>query len=187
MKISHIVVPEGLAYEVKFKNLQCSLSDYYQAVLDEVIKNASKDDIVYLAPGNYFGCDYAEEEYALTYLLERRPDFNILFPSVGQERSYLDTFDNARFLRIWLESKLLWPLETIYLYCNSPHQWRSWLLFRLCGFKIDQIITSRPQKVVKKIVPRLWFYNFFIFQIFYELLSIVYGLIRYIYYKLLNV
>lgn len=176
--VSHIVVTEGLAYVVEPGRKKCCLSDYLEAVLDRLIKTVPANESVFISPGNSFGCEFSEEEYAVQYLLSQRPNLNVFVLFNVRDRAYLDTFDNARLLRVWLQKQGLWPLQEVTLYCNAPHLFRSWLLFRLCGFNVQQVVGCRPEKVSRIIINRLWFYDYFAIQIFYELLGTLYDLIR---------
>jgi len=176
--VDHIVVTEGLAYVEEQGTMKCCLSDYFEAVLDRVIQTVPANELVFISPANHFGCKLSEEEYATEYLLTKRPDLKVYVPSDVRDRAYLDTFDNARLLRTWLQKQGLWPLGDVILYCNAPHSFRSWLLFRLCGFNIQQVIGCRPEKVYKKIVPRLWYYDYFTIQILYEILGTLYDFVR---------
>ena len=176
--VDHIVVTEGLAYVEEQGTMKCCLSDYFEAVLDQVIQTVPANESVFISLANHFGCKLSEEEYATEYLLTKRPDLKVYVPSDVRDRAYLDTFDNARLLRTWLQKQGLWPLGDVILYCNAPHSFRSWLLFRLCGFNIQQVIGCRPEKVYKKIVPRLWYYDYFTIQILYEILGTLYDFVR---------
>jgi len=176
-----VVVPEGLA-----KNLEDNkffISDFYKAALDYVLNNSTAIDHVYLAPANsfgahqeedYFGCDYLKENGCLATV--------ILIDSNINRNGYLDTLDNAKFLKKHLLAQRLWPLPPIVLVCNKPHKWRSKLMFSWFGFQVEQIITTRPLKRTKlKMVKRLWFYDYWWAQYPYELAALVFNSIRYIF------
>ena len=181
--VAHIVVTEGLAHVEERGRRKCCLSDYFEAVLDRVIQNVPDNESVFISPGNHFGCEFSEEEYAAEYLLSKRPDLNVYVPSNVRDSAYLDTFDNARLLRIGLQKQGLWLLREVTLYCNAPHSFRSWLLFRLCGFNVQQVVGCRPEKVSRRIVARLWFYDYFVIQIFYELLGTFYDFMRCLFWR----
>jgi hypothetical protein len=177
----HIIVPEGLACEPGEPEAACLLSDYYEAVLQRVVREAPNRAIVYVSPANTFGCPLSEEEYGARYLNRERSDLRVEIPTYVRDRLYLDTFDNARVLREWLEGEGRWPLrERVTLYCNAPHTLRSLLLFTLCGFDIARVVRCRPEAVRRLIVRRLWFYDYPLVQIAYEALGIAYGLARWI-------
>ncbi len=182
--IVHIVVPEGLAIETDKESGQCFLSDYYEAVLTQVIDAVPPNGQVFLAPGNRFNYPAPEEQYAAEYLMSKRPDLNVFVVSGISERAYLDTFDNAKILRVWLQKQGRWPLEKVNLYCNAPHCLRSAVLFRLCGFQVQRVIGCRPKVVSRKIVPRLWFYNSPIIQNLYEFTALVYDLGRWLMWRI---
>ena len=184
--VAHIVITEGLAHIEAGGTSQCCLSDYFEAVLAQIIENVPDNESVFISPGNDFGCEFSEEEYAAKYLLKKRPDLTVYGPSDIRDRPYLDTFDNARLLRLWLEKQGLWSYGKVILYCNAPHCFRSWLLFQLSGFNVQQVIGCRPQKKSKKIVPRLWFYDYLIVQIFYEILGTFYDLMRFFLWRALD-
>ena len=178
--VAHVVVPEGLAYSEDNGVKQWSLSDYFEAVLDQVIQRVPAHGTVFLSPGNTFGCESTEEEYAAQYLASKRPELKVFVPLKMGDRSYLDTFDNARLLRSWLQTQKLWTLGKVILYCNRPHAFRSYLLFRLCGFNVTQVVAIRPLKVSRSMVSRLWFYNYLPVQLLYEAAGMLYGLIRWV-------
>ncbi|MBW4633809.1 MAG: hypothetical protein KME30_18480 [Iphinoe sp. HA4291-MV1] len=180
--IAHIVVPEGLA-QTNEKSEQCLLSDYYEALLTQVIHTVPLNGQVFLAPGNRFNYPASEEQYAAEYLMSKRPDLNVFVPPDISHPTYLDTFDNAIILRTWLQKQGQWPLEKVNLYCNAPHCLRSTILFRLCGFHVQSVIRCRPKAVHRKIVSRLWFYNYPIIQNLYELTSLIYNLGRWLKWK----
>ncbi|NMG10420.1 hypothetical protein [Brasilonema sp. UFV-L1] len=182
--IAHIVVPEGLAITTDKESAQCLLSDYYEAVLTQVIHSVPLNGQVFLAPGNRFNYPASEEEYAAQYLQSKRPDLNVFVVSGISHRTYLDTFDNANILRIWLQNQGQWPLETVKLYCNAPHSLRSAVMFRLCGFPVQSVIKCRPKEVCRKIVPRLWFYDYPIIQHLYEFTALIYDFGRWLMWKI---
>ncbi|MGH7998800.1 MAG: hypothetical protein ACREPR_05070 [Brasilonema sp.] len=182
--IAHIVVPEGLAIATDKESGQCLLSDYYEAVLTQVIHSVTLNGQVFLAPGNRFDYPASEEQYAAEYLLSKRPDLNIFVVSGISYRTYLDTFDNANILRTWLQKQERWPLGKVNLYCNAPHYLRSAVMFRLCGFQVQSVIKCRPKEVFRKIVPRLWFYDYPIIQNLYELTTLIYNFGRWLMWKI---
>ena len=182
--VAHIVVSEGLAYIEEQEKQNCCLSDYFQAVLDRVIETVPSSESVFVSHANNFGCEFSEDKYAAEYLANKRPDLKVYVPLDVRDRPYLDTFDNARLLRLWLEKQDLWPLEELNLYCNQPHSLRSFLMFRLCEFKVKQVIGCRPQQIRRKIVPRLWFYDYSVVQIFYESSALLYNLLRWLKWKI---
>ncbi|NJR74160.1 MAG: YdcF family protein [Scytonema sp. CRU_2_7] len=182
--IAHVVVPEGLAIATDKESGQCLLSDYYEAVLTQVIHSVPLNGQVFLAPGNRFDYPASEEQYAAEYLMSKRPDLNIFVPSDISHPTYLDTFDNAIILRTWLQKQGRWPLEKVNLYCNAPHYLRSAVLFRLCGFQVQSVIGCRPKSVHRKMVPRLWFYDYPIIQSLYEFTALVYDFGRWLVWKI---
>jgi hypothetical protein len=181
--ITHIIVTEGLSRKEDGSKNSCCLSDYFQAVLDRVLEVAPIDENIFLSPGNSFGFDHPEEEYALQYLLSIQPNRKVFMPSGIRDRKYLDTFDNARLLRLWMQKQGLWPVGNSIIYCNGPHSFRSGLIFRLCGFKVRQVIGCGPLQKKHKMVPRLWFYDNLIFHVIYEILSTVYIFIRWSFWR----
>lgn len=184
--VAHVVVPEGMAYQTVQEVGQCLLSDYYEAVLARVIRAVPLNGQVFLAPGNRFTCAAYEELYAADYLQSRRPDLCVILPVDISDRIYLDTFDNAKLLRTWLQKEGRWPLEEVTLYCNAPHRIRSSVLFRLCGFNVKLVVGCRPKVVCRKIVSRLWFYDYPIIQTFYEGTALLYNFGRWIEWKILT-
>jgi hypothetical protein len=103
--VTHIIVPEGLAYEINNQDRKCYLSDYFEAVLNHVLATVPATEAILIALANQFNCAATEEQYAAEYLLKKRPDLNVAIPSGVWDRPYLDTFDNARLLRTWLQEK----------------------------------------------------------------------------------
>lgn len=182
--VAHVVVPEGLAYQAVQEVEQCLLSDYYEAVLSRVIRAVPLNGQVFLAPGNQFTCAAYEELYAAEYLLSKRPDLDVILPVGISDRTYLDTLDNAKLLRTWLQKEGRWPLEEVTLYCNAPHCIRSAVLFRLCGFNVQLVVGCRPKVVCRKIVSRLWFYDYPIIQTLYEGTVLLYNFGRWIKWKI---
>ncbi len=180
---THLIIPEGLAAHDSTPEETFYLSDYFEAVLQQLLKTASTRDLILLAPGNPFGYPRSEEEYARQYLQQKRPDLKIHMVSGLQDRPYLDTFDNARLLRTYLQQNESITTEHIILYCNLPHQFRSWAMFRLCGFNIKQVIGCHPQNIQRQIVSRLWFYDYPSIQRLYECVAFVYDLGRWIVWK----
>jgi hypothetical protein len=180
---THIIVPEGLAAIDNNPEETFYLSDYYEAVLQQVLNAASLTDIVIMTPGNSFGYPHSEEEYASLYLKQRNPKLNVITVSQPKDSLYLDTFDNARLLQNYLQQNKLIIKSPIILYCHSPHYFRSRVMFRLCGFKIQQVMGCRPIKIKRPIVPRLWFYHYFPIQLLYECAAFVYDLCRWMIWK----
>ncbi|BBD56457.1 YdcF family protein [Planktothrix agardhii] len=180
--VSHIVVTEGLVFREDFAQ-NYFLSNYFEAVLKQVLKQVSENEKVYISPGNCFGCPESEEDYAAKYLLNHRPELQIFVPENVKDRPYLDTFDNARLLRKWLEKQEQWPLEEVILYCNKPHALRSKLMFKLCGYKVQQVITSYPELANRTMPLRLVFYHYLPAHLLYEWGALVYDLIRFYQYK----
>ncbi len=181
---AHIVVTEGLVAEDYTPEETYFLSDYFEAVLQRILEEVSESEPVYISPGNAFCCAFSEEEYATQYLNKKRPELNVKYPVNIKDRSYLDTFDNARLLRKWLEQEKLWPLGDVILYCNAPHAFRSRVMFKLCEYNVQQVIQCRPQNVQRKMVSRLWFYDYPIAQMGYELLGLGYNLTRWFFWKI---
>lgn len=179
----HIVVTEGLVAEDKTPEETYFLSDYFEAVLQRIIQDVPATERVLISPGNSFGCAASEEDYAAQYLCYKRPELNVQYPQNIRDRTYLDTFDNARLLRKWLHQEQYWPIEDIILYCNAPHVLRSWAMFQFCGFNVKQVIGTRPEKVQRQMVSRLWFYDYFFIQILYEFAAFVYDLGRWFVWK----
>lgn len=182
--VAHIVVPEGLAAEDNTPNETFFLSDYFEAVLQRIIQEVPATEPVYISPGNPFIHAASEEEYAAQYLQHQRPELQVNYPVNIRDRPYLDTFDNARVLRKWLEQEGLWPLGEVILYCNTPHAVRSQILFELCEFQVKNVVRCRPKQRKRQMVSRLWFYNYPVVQIIYELIGLVYNLNRWVFWKL---
>lgn len=180
---THIIVPEGLAATDYQPEKIFYLSDYFEAVLQQVLKTASSTDLVIITPGNSFGYPHSEEEYASLYLQQRNPELNVITISKPKNSPYLDTFDNARLLRQYLQQQKQIIIDPMILYCNSPHCFRSWMMFRLCGFQIQQVMGCRPQQIQRPIVKRLWFYDYLPIQLLYECTAFVYDLCRWILWK----
>ena len=179
---THIIVPEGLAATDFYPEETFYLSDYFEAVLQQVLKAATSDDTIIITPGNAFGYPNSEEEYATQYLQKNQPKLTIKIISNLKDRPYLDTFDNARLLRKYLQQQQL-IINPMILYCNAPHCFRSWAMFRLCGFKIQQVIKCRPQQIQRPMVKRLWFYDYLLIQLLYECAAFVYDLCRWMAWK----
>jgi hypothetical protein len=54
------------------------------------------------------------------------------------------------------------------------------MVFKLCGFKVQHVVSCRPQKVKRKMVDRLWFYDYPIIQYLYEVAATLYNFCRWI-------
>jgi hypothetical protein len=177
-----IVVPEGLALDEQGNYYP---SDHYMAALDLVMSLAKTEDRIYLAPANSFGAHQEEDHFGYDYLRERycRSDIRLIDHDIERER-YLDTLDNAVYLRKDLKRRGEWPLGPVTLVCNGPHKMRSSLMFRLCGFEVMETVTSKAVKRTgRKMVERLWFYDVPLVQYIYELAATVYNSCRYIFLK----
>ncbi len=170
----HIVIPEGL------NRSDCAdqpLSDYYEACLLRVAEMTGNDEAVYFAPGNAFGHAHPEDEIAAGVLQQLRP--NIVTHCVGGERQgYLDTLDNAVWLRQWARRHDHWPMGECWLYCNRYHAARTWLCFRVAGYRARRIVGCAPAKHTGLIVLRLRYYDYPVVHLVYEALAIVYTLLR---------
>lgn len=173
-----IVIPEGLATD---SGGRFFVSDYYAAALDKVVLASNTNDQIFLAPANTFGAMYEEEYFGRDYLLEKQSKAEIeLIDRDFQRGSYLDTLDNALYLRTHLIRKSKWPLEPVIIVCNKPHKLRVWIIFRLCGYKINKMIVSRPvSRSGRKMVKRLWFYDFIFVQYIYEVAAIFHNIFKF--------
>ncbi|CAD5954045.1 hypothetical protein PCC9214_02743 [Planktothrix tepida] len=180
--VSHIVVTEGLVYREDFAQYYF-LSNYFEAVLQQVLKQVSVEEKVFISPGNSFDCPESEEQCAAKYLLHYRPELQVIVPENVKDRPYLDTFDNARLLRKWLEQQEKWPLDDVILYCNKPHALRSQLMFKLCGYNVQEVITSYPELAYRRMPFRLLFYHYLPANLVYEWGALVYDLIRFYVWK----
>lgn len=169
-----IVVPEGLATDASGNY---HISDHYRAALDLVMAISSPGDVIYLAPANAFGADREEDMFAMEYLRSRNCMASVEVISRDIVRKgYLDTLDNAVYLKKDLVRKGRWPLGPVALICNRPHRLRSRLMFRACGYDITEIHTSKASaRSGNRMVERLWFYDLPWVQYFYELAATAYG------------
>lgn len=175
---TYIIVPEGLSTDSKGKYFA---SDFYIGVLDKLLEVCSPGDRVYLAPANNFGAHQPEDYFAYDYLIEKKC---IIHPEVIDKaimrEDYLDTLDNAILLRKHLLMHDKWPLGPVTLICNKPHKWRSYLMFKFCGYNVQKVLTSRPsQKSERRMVRRLWFYDISLIQLIYEILAIFYNTLKF--------
>jgi uncharacterized SAM-binding protein YcdF (DUF218 family) len=175
-----IVVPEGLAQDNEGRYF---VSDHYAAALDLVLSIAELKDRIFLAPANSFGAHQEEDYFGRDYLVSKQCPAEIVLIERGiQRKVYLDTLDNASYLKKHLKLQGNWPLEPVTLICNKPHRLRSWLMFRLCGFSIASILTSvAVTRTGRTMVKRLWFYDLPYVQYFYEVAAIIYDCCRFIF------
>jgi len=178
----YIIVTEGLTV-AESPDAVDNLSDYFEAVVRRVAAEAEPNGSVFVSPGNPFGHSKSEEDYAAEFLQKIRPDLQVFVPQNVRDRTYLDTFDNARVLRMWLKREKYWPLSSVILYCNRPHSRRSRAMFRFCGFRVEKVVGCRPETVSRAIAPRLWFYNYPPIQFLYESATLVYDSCRFIVWK----
>jgi hypothetical protein len=175
----YVVIPEGLSVD---KEGKFYVSDHYMAALDLVAAASGDEDRIWLAPANDFGAGKPEDHFGLAYLREKgcRAVIGVIDDGIGR-RGYLDTLDNASYLRKHLRLTGNWPLGGIILVCNRPHVWRGWLMFRLCGYRIEKVKGSRPAaRTGRKMVKRLWFYDVPAAQYIYEAIAIVYDSFRFL-------
>ena len=173
-----IVVPEGLAVD---NHGAYHASDHYLAALDLVREISGPLDTIYLAPANSFGAHQEEDLFARDYLRSRdcAAEVEVISHEI-QRRGYLDTLDNADLLKQDLLRKGRWPLGPVTLVCNGPHRLRSSLMFRLCGYHVEVVRTSRAgQRSGNRMVGRLWFYEVPAVHYFYELFATAYGCLRF--------
>ena len=175
-----IVIPEGLSKNTDSGSGSNILSSYYAEVIEKIAREARKERRVFFAPGNAFGKTLREHEYAVTYLSKLRPDLKIISEKIPKGRRYFDTLDNAIHLRKKLIREKIWPLAECSLFCTTPHKFRSWLLFKICGYPVTKVYTARPKLIRNKIVPRLWYYDYAIIHFGYEILAIFYCLLKYL-------
>lgn len=172
--ILHIAIPEGLN---RLDGAGQPLSDYYEACLHWVAEMAAKGEAVYLAPGNAFGHAHPEDEIAAVFLRQLRPD--LITHHIEDARcGYLDTLDNAVWLREWARRNNRWPMTDCWLYCNRYHVVRTWLCFRFVGYRARRIVASAPAKRSGLIVARLKYYDYSVANIVYEALAIGYTFMR---------
>lgn len=173
-----VVVPEGLSIDQKGRFYA---SDYYMAALDLARELASDDGEIYLAPANDFGAHQPEDYFGRDYLMASGCKCRVeCIGSSIQRKGYLDTLDNAKYLKQHLQETGQWPLGNITLVCNRPHQFRSELMFRKFGFSV---VETRVSKVMqhsgRRMVRRLWFYDLPLVQYFYEIAATVFNLGRF--------
>jgi hypothetical protein len=177
--ISHVIISEGLCAASEDNLKPNPLSSYYAKVIETVSQLAETGEEVFFTPGNNFSHPCREDIYAVRYLETLRKDLKTNYIDENFVGKNLDTLDNALLLRDWLIHRRRWSLQHAHLYCYRFHTLRSWLLFRLCGFSVEKIISSNPKVKSKDIVPRLWFYNYPLVHILYEIAAIMYSLMRY--------
>lgn len=173
-----VVVPEGLSVDQQGRYFA---SDYYIAALDLAKELAGDEGEIYLAPANNFGAHQPEDYFGRDYLLERGCRCRVECIDSGIQRDgYLDTLDNAKYLKRHLQEKHQWPLGKITLVCNRPHRFRSALMFRKFGFDVAEIrVSAVTQHSGRRMVRRLWFYDLPIVQYFYEIAATMFNLGRF--------
>src|SRR6187200_1099552 len=104
-----IVVPEGLALDNEGRYF---VSDHYAAALDLVLSKAEHTDRIFLAPANSFGAHQEEDYFGRDYLVSKQCPADILLIDRGIPRKlYLDTLDNASYLKKHLKQQGNWPLK----------------------------------------------------------------------------
>lgn len=170
----HIVIPEGL------NRLDCAsqpLSDYSEACLRRLAELTANGEAVYLAPGNAFGHAHPEDEIAAGFLQRLRPDLRTQHVGLAR-RGYLDTLDNAVWLREWARRLNRWPMAECWLYCNRYHVLRTWLCFRVAGYRVQRVVGCAPRKRSGLIVLRLKYYDYPVANLLYEALAIGYTFLR---------
>ena len=169
--MNYIIVPDGLAASDSGKALT-KPSFVFRWVLDWLVENIQKEDVIYLAPANKFGGNISEQEAAKKYLNKTIPNTIVSFePS---EERYIDTRGNAVLLRDYLNDQNKWPLNNATLVSYCFHLPRANLVFRQAGYNF-QSVGVRPSKFHSEaIVPRLWYYQYPYIHIIYETLAYCY-------------
>jgi len=173
-----VVVPEGLSTD---QDGRYYASDYYMAALDLAKELAGDDGEIYLAPANTFGAHQPEDNFGRDYLLETGCSCRVECVGSSMKRvGYLDTLDNAKYLKHHLQETGQWPLGDISLVCNRPHLSRSALMFRKFGFSIAEVrVSTVMQHSGRRMVRRLWFYDLPMVQYFYEIAATMFNLGRF--------
>jgi hypothetical protein len=173
-----VVVPEGLSTD---QDGRYYASDYYMAALDLAKELAGDDGEIYLAPANTFGAHQPEDYFGRDYLLETGCSCRVECIGSSMKRvGYLDTLDNAKYLKHHLQETGQWPLGDISLVCNRPHLSRSALMFRKFGFSIAEVrVSTVMQHSGRRMVRRLWFYDLPMVQYFYEIAATMFNLGRF--------
>ena len=154
-------------------------------IYEEVLKyvyNHFKNDNIFIAPANYFGFQYSEQEVGKIYLNER--GVRKVFTCCNFRNFYIDTKGNAIELKKFLKSKKLWPLEKIILITGYTHAKRVRYCFIKEGYdimSIQEVKYSIPKN--EDIISCLWYYKYPLIHKIYEMLNIL----RYIiYYSIKN-
>lgn len=173
-----IVVPEGLAVDA---GGVFHPSDHYMAALDLAMEIAGREGEIFLAPANDFGAHQPEDHFGADYLLEKGCLCRVeCIGSSMQRAGYLDTLDNAKYLKRHLRETGRWPLGEVTLVCNRPHRLRSALMFGKFGFEVTETRVSKAlQRTGHRMVKRLWFYDVPVVQYFYEMAATVYNVARF--------
>jgi hypothetical protein len=179
-----IVIPEGLSVDETGKFYP---SDYYMAALDMAMSLSTEEDLIYLAPANTFGARQPEDLFGKDYLKANHcPGTICVIEETTSRTGYLDTLDNANYLKKWLAAAGRWPIGKVILICNRPHRWRSYLMFFFCGYRIERVLGSRPSsRTGRKMVGRLWFYDVPVIQWAYEMAAIAYDSIKWLSQKII--
>lgn len=165
----HVVIPEGLN---QVDRPGQPLSDYSEACLRRVAETATHGEMVYFAPGNVFG-------HALAAGVLRQLRSDLITHIVGGTREgYVDTLDNAVLLREWARRHNRWPMANCWLYGNCYHLVRTWLYFRIAGYRVRRIVACAQQKWSGLIVARLKYYDYPITDLVYEALGIAHTFLR---------
>ena len=106
-----VVVPEGLAQDDEGRYY---VSDHYAAVLDLVLNTAVREDRILLAPANSFGAHQEEDYFGRDYLLSKQCKSQVeLIDRDIHRPTYLDTLDNASFLRRDLKQRVSGPSDPL--------------------------------------------------------------------------
>ncbi len=173
-----VVVPEGLSTD---REGRYYASDYYMAALDLARELAGNDGHIYLAPANNFGAHQPEDYFGRDYLFEAGCRCRVECVGSSMKRvGYLDTLDNAKYLKHHLQENGQWPVGDISLVCNRPHLFRSALMFRKFGFSIAETrVSTVKQRSGRRMVRRLWFYDLPVVQYFYEIAAMIFNLGRF--------
>ena len=172
-----VVVPDGLVADEMGRGTSRP-SFVFRAVLDTVVKRYP-ENLVLVAPANNFNGPISEEEAGRRYLLERGCR-KVLAPTRrgSPSRNYIDTRDNAKLLREWLEELLLWPIGPCILVSASLHARRAAICFRAEDFEIVRIESVFYEQEREPIVPRLFYYRHPLLHKLYERLALIRDSVR---------
>jgi len=170
---NYILIPEGVNNKYRHPQKKLMPNFVYRQMIEYTAKIANKNDRIYLAPGNFFGSDYSEQELANNYLNDIGANASIIVIK-SPNNTYIDTLGNALVMMKNIKNK-----EIVFeLVCENIHSYRAEHCFRKIGFNISKVHRIPYIMSSEKIHPRVYHQKNLQLHIIYEKLAIIRDIIR---------